>query len=55
MHLKSIKIGVIFTAARQTLAKAWKSEVLTITQVKHKISWYLFDKKLTAILHDKLK
>uniref|UniRef100_A0A803KB25 Reverse transcriptase domain-containing protein n=1 Tax=Xenopus tropicalis TaxID=8364 RepID=A0A803KB25_XENTR len=46
-------INQIFTAAKLTIAKAWKSPLLPIPQLKNKINWILVNEKLTSILTDR--
>uniref|UniRef100_A0A6I8Q4E7 Reverse transcriptase domain-containing protein n=1 Tax=Xenopus tropicalis TaxID=8364 RepID=A0A6I8Q4E7_XENTR len=48
-------ITQIFIAAKLTIAKSWKSPLLPIQQLKHKINWILVNEKLTSILNDKQK
>lgn len=48
-HLRTLMF-FIFTAAKITIARAWESPVISVTLVKHKISWIIINEKLTSIL-----
>lgn len=45
----------INTAAKQTIAKAWKTQTLVVADAKHRINRALFFAKMTAIEDNKIK